>query len=133
MENGGKFPEGSALVHKTLDVRAQMMSREPSRLLPSGWAPVAPRFTPQVKKMHFLIVADQVSGLLFVASDWSHSETPPTHKQVTNSYEIFHSHWLGWSCSCPQSLGVRTVILRDLEQEGTLPQTHPPPRGNDLL
>ena len=50
MENGGKFPEGSALVHKTLDVRAQMMSREPSRLLPSGWAPVAPRFTPQEKK-----------------------------------------------------------------------------------
>lgn len=76
--------------------------------------------------MHFLIVADQVLGLLFVASDWPHSEAPPTHEQVTNSYEIFHSHWLGQSCGCPQRLGVRTFILRDLEQEGALPHTHTP-------
>lgn len=53
MENGGKFPEGSALVHKMLDVRAQMTSREPSRLLPSGWSPVAPRVTPQMEKNAF--------------------------------------------------------------------------------
>ena len=100
------------------------MSREPSRLLPSAWSPVAPRFTPQVKKkMHFLTVADQVRGLLFVTSDWPHSEEPPTHEQVTNSYELLHFHWLGQSRGCPQGLGIRTLVLRDLEQGRALPHT----------
>lgn len=64
MENGGM--RAAPLVHKMLDVRAQMTSRELSRLLPSGWSPVAPRVTPQMGKCISLIVADQVPGLLCV-------------------------------------------------------------------
>ena len=45
MENGGKFPEGSALVHKTLDVRAQMMSREPSNWSGLPFLPISNSFT----------------------------------------------------------------------------------------